>query len=176
MLFPVPPQVLHRVKLGGISGEKLKLQATVLLKDKVFNQTAAMTSKPIPYHQELLADMTQQVFQKLHHFGAANRAGKQPKVEISPRHPGHGRQMFPVKMVLKDGSLTPGRPRPTAVRPFTQPALIDKHYGDAPRGRAFYSRQSVCLMEGNRVTNGESQMGSSPLFAYCRCVFSKQRT
>jgi hypothetical protein len=37
VLFPVTPQILHRIKLGGVGQKKLKFQATPLLKDKVLN-------------------------------------------------------------------------------------------------------------------------------------------
>ena len=87
-----------------------------------------MASKPIPYNQDFAPDMAQQVSQELHHLGTADRTGKQSKVKLSPGYPGHGRQMLPIKMVLKNRRLPSGRPRPTTVRPLAQPTLIDEYY------------------------------------------------
>ena len=87
-----------------------------------------MASKPIPYNQDFAPDMAQQVSQELDHLGTADRTGKQSKVKLSPGYPGHGRQMLPIKMVLKNRRLPSGRPRPTTVRPLAQPTLIDEYY------------------------------------------------
>jgi hypothetical protein len=68
------------------------------------------------------------VFQKLHHLSTANRSGKQAKVKITPRHSSHRAQMLPVKVVLQNRCLPPGRPSPTTMGLFTQPALVHKDY------------------------------------------------
>src|SRR5258706_40522 len=87
MLLPVPPKIFHRVELGRIGRKKLDRQSIVGAPDKLTDHSATMTSKAVPYHQDFPADMAQQVFQKLHHLGAANRTGKQTKVKLSPTQP-----------------------------------------------------------------------------------------
>jgi|SRR4026207_934507 len=87
MLFPVPPQIFHRVELGRIGRKELDGQPILDAPDKLTNHPATMTSKPVPYHQDLPLDMAQQVLQKLHHLGTANRAGKQTKVKLSSSSP-----------------------------------------------------------------------------------------
>ena len=128
MLFPVTPQILHWVELRGISRKKLNVQPALLPKDKIVDQPAPVASEPIPDDQHLAPDMAQQVLQKLHHFGTANRSRKQAKVKIAPRHSSHRAQMLPVKVVLQNGSLPPGRPSPTTMGLFAQPALVHKDY------------------------------------------------
>jgi hypothetical protein len=68
------------------------------------------------------------VRQELHHLRTTDRTGKQAKVKLCPSDPRHGRQMLPVKMVLKNRGLSFGRPRPTTMRPLAQPTLVDKDY------------------------------------------------
>ena len=131
MMLPISPQVLHRIKLWRIGWKKLKLQPIVLPKDKVLDQPAAMTSKPIPDHQDLAPNMAQQVPQKLDHLGTSNRPWKQTEVKIIPGHASHSRELLPIEMVLQNRSLPPRRPCPTNMRLLAQTAFVDKHYGSA---------------------------------------------
>jgi hypothetical protein len=128
MPLPVPPQILHGIKFWGIGGKKLQFQSTSGSNNKFTDHPTPMASQPVPYDQDLTPDMTQQVFQELHHLRTADRTGKQTKIKVSPRYPRYCRQMLPIEMVLKNGGLSFGRPRPTTVRPLTQPTLVDKDY------------------------------------------------
>jgi hypothetical protein len=59
----------------------------MLLAHKVPHHPTAATAQPIPHDQQPSREVAQEMFQKLHHLRAADRAGKQPRVEVPPRHP-----------------------------------------------------------------------------------------
>jgi len=170
MLLPVPPKIFHGVELGRIGRKKLDRQSIVGAADKLPDHSATMTSKAVPYHQDFPADMAQQVFQKLHHLGAANRTGKQTKVKLSPAHPRHSRQMLPVEMILENRRLSFRRPGPTTMRPFAQSALVDKHYrAFFPLGfflsfgqRLFFHRSIFSSSRSNARFAGLWQLQPSP--------------
>src|SRR5271167_3814334 len=83
---------------------------------------------------------------KLDDLWAANGTGKQAKVEVPPRHPGNGRQAFPVEVILQHRGLAAWRPATTAMRTLAQSALVDED-DRAPLffGLFFNSGQRFCF-------------------------------
>ena len=127
MLFPVRPQILHRIEFGRIGGKEFEPQACALLADKVPYQVAAMTGQAIPNDQELAWQMTQQMLEELDHLRTFDGAGKESKVKVPPRHPRHRRQGFPVAVILQHRALSPRRPGAAAMGPLAEPALVDEN-------------------------------------------------
>src|SRR6266536_2790819 len=69
--------------------------------------------------------------EKLDDLRTANGPRKQPKVEVPPRHPRHGRQRLPVEVILQHRRLSLRGPGATAVRAFAQSAFVDEDDGAA---------------------------------------------
>src|SRR5712672_2890322 len=90
-----------------------------------------MTAQAVPNDQQLIRQMTHQMFEELDHLRTLDGAGKEPKVKVPPRHPRHCRQRFPVEVVLQHRSLSPRRPGAAAMGPFAEPALVDENYDPA---------------------------------------------
>src|SRR6516165_3963319 len=128
MVLPIPPYVFHRIKLRGVGWQVFQTDRALLIGHKLLNQTAAVGFGAVPNHQQFLLDVTPKMAEKLHHLGTANTALVQLKVKIPPGDPGHRGKRLPVKAILQHRGLTFGRPRPTAMWPLAQSALIDEHY------------------------------------------------
>src|SRR3977135_3821490 len=102
-----------------------------MLADKVPYQVAAMTGQAVPNDQQLIRQMTHQMFEELDHLRTLDGAGEEPKVKVPPRHPCHCRQSFPVEVVLQHRGVSPRRPGAAAMGPFAEPALVDENYDPA---------------------------------------------
>src|SRR6202790_693399 len=87
-----------------------------------------MTGQAVPNDQQLIRQMTQQMFEELDYLRTLDGAGKEPKVKVPPRHPCHCRQSLPVEVVLQHRGLSPRRPGAAAMGPFAEPALVDENY------------------------------------------------
>src|SRR3981189_909004 len=90
-----------------------------------------MTGEAVPNEQQLIRQMTHQMFEELDHLRTLDGAGKEPKVKVPPRHPCHCRQSFPVEVVLQHRGVSPWRPGAAAMGPFAEPALVDENYDPA---------------------------------------------
>src|SRR5271169_832948 len=110
MLFPMRPQILHRIEFGSIGGKKLQPQAPSLLLDEVPHRAATMGRQSVPDDQQLPRNMPQQMREKLDDLPAADGARKQPEVEVPPRYPRDRRQCLPVKVILQHRCLSAWRP------------------------------------------------------------------
>lgn len=71
-----------------------------------------MARQTTPDDQQFAGNMAQQMREKLDDLSAANGSGKQPKVEVPPRHAGDRRQRLPVEVIFSNG----GCPRGAQVR------------------------------------------------------------
>src|SRR6185437_415021 len=69
--------------------------------------------------------------EELDHLRAANAARKKSEVEVPPRYSRHGRQGFPIEMVLQHRSLAARRPRAAAMRTLAQSTFVDENDGAA---------------------------------------------
>ena len=58
-----------------------------------------MRWQPIPHHQQLARQVTQQVAEEVHHPGRADGAGVEPEVEVPPSDAGGGRQHLPIEVI-----------------------------------------------------------------------------
>src|ERR1700724_2185983 len=129
MVFPVAPEVLHRVEFRRVSGQALQFEPGLLAGDPVLDQAAAVSGKAVPDDQQPAREMGQEMRQKLDHLETANGSRKEPEVETPPGYPGHRREQLPVEMILQHWSLSARRPSAAAVGSLAQPALVDEDDG-----------------------------------------------
>src|SRR5216684_1707179 len=115
MVFPVAPEVLHRVEFRSVSGQALQFEPGLLAGDPVLDQAAAVSGQAVPDDQQPAREMGQEMSKKLDHLGTANGSRKEPEVETPPGYPGHRREQLPVEMILQHWGLSTRRPRAAAV-------------------------------------------------------------
>ncbi len=126
VLFPVTPEVLHGVKLRGISWETFHPDFAFQAFQVLAHESAAVSGHAVPDDEQLTLDVTLEVFQKIDHLLGLDCAGIKAKVKIPPRQPGDGRELFPVEVELQDRGLAFGTPRPYPVRLLAQAAFVDE--------------------------------------------------
>src|SRR5437870_13395022 len=68
-----------------------------------------MAGQTVPNDQQLAGNVAQQVREKLDDLPAADGAGKQPEIEVPPRHTCHRRQRLPVEVILQQVRQRCGR-------------------------------------------------------------------
>src|ERR1700740_255438 len=85
-----------------------------------------MSPRAVPNYQQLAIEMMQQMPEELHDLGAANRAREQPEIKVPPRDTRHGRQSFPMEVILQHRSLAPRCPSSATMRPLAQSAFVDE--------------------------------------------------
>src|ERR1700732_342753 len=146
MVFPVAPEVLHRVEFRRVSGQALQFEPGLLAGDPVLDQAAAVSGKAVPDDQQLAREMGQEMRKKLDHLGTANGSRKEPEVETPPGYPGHRREQLPVEMILQHWSLSARRPSAAAVGSLAQPALVDEDDGFGPPGGLFFKLGPAVLL------------------------------
>lgn len=161
MVFPISPEVFHRIELRSVSGQKLHPQSSVLLADKVPHHHTSVTLQAIPDDQQLSRKMTRQMTQKMHHLWTSDRSRIQPKIEIVPSHPRHRRKRLPVEMILQNGSLSSRRPSATPVRPLAQSTLVNEYYRAVLPVGFFLSSGQRCLFQ--RLTAPSSLSKARPI-------------
>src|SRR5713101_5231692 len=101
MVFPVAPEVLHRVEFRSVSGQALQFEPGLLAGDPVLDQAAAVRGQAVPDDQQPAREMAQEMSQKLDHLGTANGSWKEAEIETPPGYPGHRREQLPVEMILQ---------------------------------------------------------------------------
>src|ERR1022692_2536109 len=104
-MFPIAPDVLHRIEFRRVGGQVLKIDPASLAGDKLSHQPAAMGLRTIPDQQQLARQVAQQMTQEVHYFGRANGSLVKPKIEVPPSDAGHRREQLPVEMILQPRSL-----------------------------------------------------------------------
>ena len=126
VLFPVTPEVLHGVKLRGISWETFHPDFALQAFQVRTHESAAVGGHAIPHDEQLAFDVTLEVFQEIDDLLGLDRTGVEAKVKVPPRQPGDGRELLPVEVELQDRGLAFGTPCAYAMRLLTQAALIDE--------------------------------------------------
>ena len=129
MLFPMSPDILHRIKFRSISRQELDFYSAIRFLNEIPNQTTAMAAEAVPDNKKIAGNLTHQVCQELHHLGTSDRSGKKPEVKRPPSNARNRRNRFPVEVELKHWSLSSRGPRPAPVRPFAQTTFVDENYG-----------------------------------------------
>src|SRR5258708_6491359 len=103
-----------------------------------------MSARAVPNHQQLAIQMTQEMFEKVNDLGAADGAWEQPEVKVPPGYAGHGRQSFPIEVILQHRSLSSRGPSSATMRSLAQSAFVDED-DDEPLFLGFF------LISGQRL-------------------------
>ena len=156
MVFAVTPDVFGGIEFGRVGRQVFHVDAAALAGDKLAYGTAAMHRQAIPDDRQLAADVTLEVLQKLDDLRGFDAAGKEPKVKVPDRDPGHGRETFPIERVLQHRSLTPWCPGAHPMRSLAQPALVHEDYGSL-------LLEGFFLMSGQRTRFHRSDRRLIPL-------------
>jgi hypothetical protein len=130
VVLAVCPDVLDRVQFRCIGWQILHLQSAFLVADELLSETAPMARKPVPNHQDVALDVTEQVFQKLDNLFGLDGA-LDLEIEIPVGQTGDHRKSFPVEMKLEDGRLAARRPGAPPMGPLAQTAFVDEDNGAA---------------------------------------------
>src|SRR6202171_5379638 len=112
-----------------------------------------MTGQAVPNDQQLIRQMTHQMFEELDHLRTLDGAGKEPKVKVPPRHPCHCRQSFPVEVVLQPRGVSPRRPGAAAMGPLAEPALVDENYDPALLFGLFFNSGQRFFCQRSRLSH-----------------------
>ncbi len=126
MLFPVTPEVLHRVKFRGICRETFHPDFALQALQVRPHQLAAVGGHTIPDDEQSALDVTLQVFQEIDYLLGLDRTGVEAKVKVPPRQSGDGRELLPVEVELQDRGLALGTPCSHPVWLLAQAAFINE--------------------------------------------------
>src|SRR6516225_2567420 len=128
-MFPITPDVLHRIEFRCIGGQIVGDQPTILGSDERLRQARLMSRQAIPQHQQFARHMAQQVREKVHHLWSPDSTRIKPEVEVAPGNSSRSRKQFPIKVILQHRGLSPRRPGTYPVGPLAQSAFIDEDDG-----------------------------------------------
>jgi len=139
MVLPMPPQELYWVQLGRIGREPLDRNPTRLLLEVFPHQVTAMTWQTVPDDHHLASQVARKVLEEVDHLWPPHRPRVEPEVEIPEGDACDGRERFPIEVILENRRVAPRCPGSHPIRPFAEPALVDKDYGFALARRVFFS-------------------------------------
>jgi hypothetical protein len=137
MLFPVTPEVLHRVEFRGIGWKTLHPDFAVQTFQILTHPSAAVGGHAVPDDEQTALHVTLQVFQEVDHLLGLDRTGIEAKVKVPPRETGDGGELLPVEVELQDRGLAFGTPGAHPVRLLAQAAFVDEEER-APFGFGFF--------------------------------------
>ncbi len=109
-----------------VGREEFQGEAPALRGDAVAHERAPVLAHAIPDHEDLAADVPQQMLEEDHHLRALDGSREHPEVEVPPRHPGDGRERVPIEMELEHRGLTARCPVSDPVRPLAQPTFVNE--------------------------------------------------
>jgi len=72
VLFPVRPQIFHRIQFRSVAGKKLQPETSFLLPHKIPYRTTAVAGQAIPDDQQLTGKVPLQMLQELDDLRAAD--------------------------------------------------------------------------------------------------------
>ena len=126
MLFPVTPQVFHRIEFRRVWGKVFDSDLALQGIQELAYQPAAVRWQPVPDHQQRCLDISQQVSKKENRLLLADRLFEDLEIEVPDGHPGGNRYRLPIEVVLEHRSLAPGCPGATTMGTLTQPTFVDE--------------------------------------------------
>ena len=85
VLFPVPPEVLYRVKFRGIGGDTFHPDFALQAFQVRTHELAAVGGYAIPDDEQLPSDVTLEMFQEIDHLLCPDCTGIEPKIKVPPR-------------------------------------------------------------------------------------------
>jgi hypothetical protein len=129
MLFPITPEILHRVEFGGVRRETFHPDFAVESGDVLADELAAMDAGPVPDDEQLAGDMALQMAQKLDDPLAGDGSLVEPEVKVPPGQSSDGRELVPVEVELQHGGLPFWTPGAHPVGLLAQSAFVDEDEG-----------------------------------------------
>jgi len=126
VLFPVTPEILHRVKFWGISRETFHPDFALQAFQVRAHKSAAVSGYAVPDNQELTLDVTLEMLQEIDHLLGLDRTGVEAKIKVPPRQPGDGRELLPVEVELQNRRVAFGTPCANPVWLLAQAAFVDE--------------------------------------------------
>src|SRR6266550_5206893 len=81
VMFPVAPDVLHRIELRRVARQILDREPAILGRDEFAYQDGSMRGQPVPHDQQLAPQLAQQVAEKIHHLRGADRTLVETEVD-----------------------------------------------------------------------------------------------
>lgn len=91
VLFPVTPDVFHRIEFRGVGRQPLDRESAPLRADKLRDQPRPVLRQPVPDHQKLARQVAQQMAKEIDDLGGVDGAGVEPEIKILPGNPRHRR-------------------------------------------------------------------------------------
>ncbi len=82
VMFPVTPDVFHRIEFRGVTRQPLDREPAPLRADKLGDQPRPVLRQPVPNHQESAWQVTQQMAEEVDHLRGADGAGVEAEVEV----------------------------------------------------------------------------------------------
>lgn len=129
VLFPVPPEVLYRIKFRRVSRETFHPDFAMQTFQVLTYESTAVCGDAVPDDEHLALDVTLEVFQEIDYLLGLDRTGVEAKVKVPPRQPGDGRELLPVEVELQDRGLPFRTPCAHPMRLLAQTALVDEEEG-----------------------------------------------
>ena len=97
VMFPIAPDVFHRIEFWGIGRQVVQRQAAPLAGDKFRDQVAAMSLGAIPDYQQSPRQMTQQMGKEVHHLRGADGSLVEPEIGFHHLMPAMAESTFQLK-------------------------------------------------------------------------------
>jgi len=138
VLFAISPDIFDRIQFRRIGWQTLQMDVTVLLRNIIPDQAAAVRGQTVPDDRKPPANVLLEVLEKLDHLRGLDAAGEEPKVEIPNGDACDGRKTVPVEGILQHRSLAPWSPGSDPMGSLAQAAFVHKHYGPALLERFFF--------------------------------------
>jgi hypothetical protein len=126
VLFPVTPEVLHRVKFRGIGRKTFHPDFAAQTFEILTHESAAMGCHPVPNNEQLAPHVTLEVLQEVDYLLGLDRTGVEAKIKVPPRESSDGGEFLPVEVELQDWGLAFGTPRSHTMRFLAQTAFVDE--------------------------------------------------
>jgi len=100
VLFPVTPEVFHRVKFRSVRRESFHPDFTLQTFQVPTHQSASVGGHAVPHDEQLAFDVTLKMLQEINHLLGLDRTGVEAEVKVPPRQSSDGRELLPVEVEL----------------------------------------------------------------------------
>lgn len=146
MLLEMRPKIFHRIELRGVSGQPLEPEPAIAGGQERLDRLAAVNRSPVPDHQELAGDMTQEGLEELGGSHSVDAAFVDPEEKLPESDSRDQREFSPVERLLQHRRAAAGSPRAHPVGARAQSAFVDEDDGALFAPRFFFSLGQPCLV------------------------------
>ena len=152
MLFPMTPDVLHRIQFRSVCRKVFDLDVAAQTRKMVPHDAAAVGRQAVPDDQQRTVNVANESLQEIDDLGTLNGTRIEPEIETPKRQAGHRGQDVPVEIVLQHRRLAARRPRSAAVWPLTYSALVDED-DRAALLAGFFFMAGHCFLRQFRISS-----------------------